>query len=194
MDKVRRLKLIDIYKRCSDDDLNQMIMEGKESYEDGAYELILAELEKRKPGNEADKDTPVDEFGYEAGEEINFEEISTEDLMGILVNMHTLDELNFHLAAVEAIRRNIDSSDIRAYKKVVQCNEHCSENTDSEEIQMIENPQTLIILNTIDEASLYADALEEDGIPFEVQINIDDRDYKRAEIATGDIMLPTEED
>lgn len=192
MDKERRKKLIDMYKRCSDDDLTQMIQEGEGSFEKGAYELIISELQKRGLCDEEDSEGQSDESGYDAGGEIDFDEMSTEDLMGILVNIHDLDELNFHLAAAEAIRRNIDASDIRTYKKLVQC-ETCSVSTDTLEEEVIENPQPLIILNTIDESALYADVLEEEGIPYEIQIIVDDRDYKKAEMATNNIILPHEE-
>lgn len=190
MDKIRRKQLTEIYKNCSDDDLLEMIQQGKESFEDGAYELILAEAEKRGIGYEADDHEIYD---YEVGEEIHFDEISTEDLMGILINIHTLDELNFHLAAAEAIRRNIDASDIRAYKNIVQC-EQCSLASDTTEMEMIENPRPLIILKTIEEADLYADALEDEGISFEIQIIVDDRDYRKAEVATNNIILSPEEE
>ena len=58
---------------------------------------------------------------------------------------------------------------------------------------MIENPRPLIILKTIDEAGLYIDTLVEEEIPFEIQIIVDDRDYKKAEMATDNI-LPFPED
>jgi hypothetical protein len=192
MDKERRMQLIEIYKKCSDDDLTQMIEDGEENFEEGAYELILAELKTRGFGVEADY-MQVDEAGDKAVEEMSFSEMSTEDLMGILVNMHDLDELNFHLAAAEAIRRNIDATDIREYKRIVQC-EQCSSTTDTISIEMIENPRPLIILKTIEEADLYADALDDEGIPYEIQVIIDDRDYRKAEMATNKIMLPTEEE
>jgi hypothetical protein len=190
MDKEKRIELIGMYKRCSDDDLEQMILEGRESFEDGAYELILAEAQKRGLTNATDDEEFYDEAAYETCEEINFDEVSTENLMGILVNIHDLDELNFHLASAEAIRRNIDMSDIRAYKKIVQC-EQCN---DGLEIEMIENPRPLIILKTIDEAGLYADTLYEEGIPFEIQIIVDDRDYKKSVLATNKILLPQEDE
>ena len=190
MDKERRKELMEIYRNCSDDDLLEMIQEGKESYEDGAFELILREVQKRGLVSEAD-DHEI--YNYEIGEEINFNDMSTEDLMAVLINIHALDQLNFHLAAVEAIRRNIDATDIRAYKKLVQC-EQCSDSTDIEETEMIENPRPLIILKTIGEAEYYIDALDEEGLPFEIQINVDDRDYKKAEMATNNIILPQEEE
>jgi len=62
------------------------------------------------------------------------------------------------------------------------------------EIEVIENPRPLIILKTIDEAGLYINALAEEGIPFEIQINVDDRDYKQAEMATNNLLpFPEEE-
>ena len=187
MEKKRRMELIDIYKRCSDDDLDQMIQEGKDSFEEGAYELILAEAGKRGINDEPDNDDSDNEVDSECIEEINFNIMSTEDLMGVLINLHAMDELNFHLASAEAIRRNIDASDIRAFKKIVNC-EQC---TDSIEIEMIENPRPLIILKTIEEAGLYADALDEEGISYEIQIIVDDMDYKKAEMATNNILFPS---
>ena len=106
-----------------------------------------------------------------------------------MVNVHTLDELNFHLASAEAIKRNIDAADIRAFKKIVNC-EQCG---DAAEIEMIENPRPLIILKTIDEAGIYIDTLGEEKIPFEIQIIVDEKDYKKAETATDNI-LPFPED
>lgn len=187
MEKERRKELTEIYKNCGDDDLSEMIQEGKESYEEGAYELILKEVQKRGLDGGNDDYDSDDEFHGE----INFNEMSTEDLMGVLVNIHDLDELNFHMAAAEAIRRNIDASDIRVYKKLVQC-EQCSTTTDTIKIEMIENPRPLIILQTIEEAELYIDTLDKEGVPFEIQVIIDDRDYRRAEMATNNIVLPQE--
>jgi hypothetical protein len=126
------------------------------------------------------------EDGAAVIKEIHFERMSDPDLMGVLVNIHQLDELNFHLASAEAIRRRIDSTDIRAYRKTVQC-ESCAEPV---EIEMIENPRPLIILKTIDEAGLYAETLDEEGIPYEIQIIVDDKDYKKAEMAANSIMPP----
>lgn len=194
MDKEKRLRLIEIYKKCSDDDLDQMMQEGEESYEDGAYELILEESRKRGLIDAPDDDDPDNAFDYEAGTEINFCDMSTEDLMSALVNIHTLDELNFHLAAAEAVRRKIDAADIRAFKRIVQCDQQCSSTTDTVDMEMIENPRPLIILNTFDEAALYTDVLDEEGIPFEIQIIVDDRDYKKAEMVTNNISFPPEDD
>jgi len=181
MDEIRRKELIEIYKNCSDEDLHQFILEGNENFEEEAYKLILVEAHKRG----LDDNEPDDN---EVGEEINFDEMSNEDLLGILVNINTLDELNFHLASAEAVRRNIDMTDIRAYKKIVNC-EQCDEGI---EIELIENPRPLIILKTIDEASLYIDSLDEEGIPFEIQIIIDEKNYKKAEMATNNILPPPE--
>ena len=38
MDDRKRMKLIEIYERCSDDEIRQMLLEGKESFEEGAYD------------------------------------------------------------------------------------------------------------------------------------------------------------
>ena len=180
MDKIQRKKLIEIYKSCSDEDLKQFILEGEESFEEGAYELILEEAKIRGIYNEVD--------GEEIREEINFDEMSNEDLFGVLVNIHTLDDLNFHLASAEAIRRKIDMTDIRAFKALV----NGEQNEEDVKIEMIENPRPLIILKTIDEAGLYIDTLDKEGIPFEIQIIIDEKNYKKAEMATNNI-LPTPE-
>ena len=184
MDKEKRRKLIDIYQRCSDEDLKQFILDGEESFEEGVYELILAEVQKRGIYDESDEEVDKDEVS----EEIDFHEMSSEDLLGILVNIHTLDELNFHLAYAEAIRRNIDMTDIKAFKALVRG----EQNEDDIKIEMIENPRPLIILKTIDEASVYTDTLDEEGISFEIQIIVDDKDYKKAEMATNNILPPTE--
>ena len=184
MEKEKRKQLIDIYKKCSDDDLNQMILEGEESFEDGAYNLILAEMQKRGIGEEHHEDEPDDEDGFEVSEEIDFDKMNTADLMGVLVNLHTLDKLNFHLALAEAVRRKIDTSDITAYKKIVNGN-RCE---DAIKIEVIENPRPLVILNSFDEAGLYTATLDEEEIPYEIQIIVDDRDYKKAEMVTMNIL------
>ena len=153
-------------------------------------ELILEEAKIRGIYNEVDgeeiREDEVD--GDEVREEINFDEMSNEDLFGVLVNIHTLDDLNFHLASAEAIRRKIDMTDIRAFKALV----NGEQNEEDVKIEMIENPRPLIILKTIDEAGLYIDTLDKEGIPFEIQIIIDEKNYKKAEMATNNI-LPTPE-
>ncbi len=191
MDNQRRRTLFELYKKSSDEDLEQLLLEGKESFEDGAYDLILAEAKRRRLDTGSDYGEPdYVEDETEEGEvdikEIRFDKLSDPDLMGMLVNIHQLDELNFHLASAEAIRRRIDSTDIRAYRKTVQC-ESCAEHV---EVEMIENPRPLIILKTVDEAGLYTEALDEEGIPYEIQIIVDDRDYKKAEMAANSIMPP----
>ncbi len=120
----------------------------------------------------------------ETAREIRFDRMSNADLMGVLINIHSLDELNYHLASAEAIRRRIDATDIRAYRKTVQSERY----TEPVEIDIIENPRPLVIIKTIDEAAFYAEALEGEGIPYEVQVIVDDKDYKQAEIATNSIM------
>jgi hypothetical protein len=190
MDNERRRTLFELYKKSSDEELEQLLLEGKESFEDGAYDLILAEAKRRRLDTGADYDeSDYSEEETESGEavikEIHFERMSDADLMGVLVNIHQLDELNFHLASAEAIRRKIDSTDIKAYRKTVQC-ESCAEKL---EIEIIENPRPLIILKTIDEAGFYTDALDEEGIPYEIQIIVDDKDYKKAEMAANSITL-----
>jgi hypothetical protein len=192
MDNERRRILFELYKKSSDEDLELLLLEGKESFEDGAYDLILAEAKRRKIDtgtgsdyDESDYHEDETEDGETVIKEIHFERMSDPDLMGVLVNIHQLDELNFHLASAEAIRRGIDSTDIRAFKKTVQC-ESCAEKI---EIEMIENPRPLIILKTMDEAGLYAETLDEEGIPYEIQIIVDDKEYKRAEMAANSITL-----
>ncbi|GEM_PF-2487226 len=190
MDQERRKTLIELYRKSSDYDLEQLLLEGKESFEDGAYDLIVAEARRRHIHTGPDyieSDYDEDEAEYtDAMKEIRFDMMSDPDLMGVLVNIHQLDELNFHLASAEAIRRGIDATDIRAYRKTVQ-QERCAEPV---EVEMIESPRPLIISKTIDEAKLYAEALDEEGIPYEVQIIVDDKDYKQAEMATNSIMPP----
>lgn len=194
MDNERRRTLFELYKKSSDEDLEQLLLEGKESYEDGAYDLIVAEAKRRHIHTGPDyiePDYDEDEAEYtEAIKEIRFDMMSDADLMGVLVNIHSLDELNFHLASAEAIRRRIDSTDIRAYRKTVQ-QERSAEPV---EVEMIENPRPLIIVKTIDEAGFYAEALEGEGIPYELQILVDDKDYKQAEMATNSIMPPENDD
>lgn len=194
MEKERRKSLIEYYKNCSDYDLEMMIQDGRESFEEGVYELILNEAEKRgldeKSGNNFLNDEQED-FGPDNKyyDEINFSKMSTEDLLGLLINTHLLDELNFHLASAEAIRRNIDATDIREFKKIVQ-QEQCNKGA---EIELIENPQPLVILKTIDEACLCANALNEEGILFEIQIIVDQKDYRKAEMASDRILSDSED-
>ncbi len=189
MDSAEQNRFIEIYKKCGDDELVMMIDEGEDSFQEGAYELIIAEAKRRGlvTGN--------DSFYVEGSEgEINFADMSNEDLMGVLVNIHNLDELNFHMASAEAVRRNIDSSDIRAFKSMVQKkeNEQCTEC--AEKIEVIENPHPLIILNSYEEVGLFVDKLYDEEIPFEIQINVDGRDYKKAEMATSELfVLPEDE-
>ncbi len=59
---------------------------------------------------------------------------------------------------------------------------------------MIENPRPLIILNSFDEAGLYVDKLDEEEITYEIQIIVDDRDYKKAEMVTMNILPPPEDE
>jgi len=193
MDNERRRTLFELNKKSSDEDLEQLLLEGKESFEDGAYELILAEAKRRKldTGTDYIESYDEDEAEYsEAKKEIRFNMMSDADLMGVLVNMHQLDELNFHLASAEAIRRRIDATDIKTYRKTVQ-QERCAEPV---EVEMIENPRPLVIVKTIDEAGFYAEALDGEGIPYEVQIIVDDKDYKQAEMATGSIIPPVNDE
>jgi hypothetical protein len=193
MDNERRRTLFELYKKSSDEELEQLLLEGKESFEDGAYDLILAEAKRRKldAGTDYIESYDEDEAEYtDAIKEIRFDMMSDADLMGVLVNMHQLDELNFHLASAEAIRRRIDATDIREYRKTVQQ----ERGAEPVEVEMIENPRPLIILKTIDEAGLYAEALDEEGIPYEIQVIVDDRDYKQAEMATNSIMPPVDDE
>ena len=73
MDDAKRMKLIEIYERCSDDEIIQMLLEGKESFEEGAYDLIRIEASKRrintKPGDKPGKNAgcirrDMNPFGY----------------------------------------------------------------------------------------------------------------------------------
>ena len=183
MDSAEQKRFIEIYKKCGDDEIVMMIDEGEDSFQEGAYELILAEAESRGliSGDDA--------LYVEGSEgEINFADMSDEDLMGVLVNIHDLDELNFHMASAEAVRRNIDSSDIRIYKRMVQegKQEQCTEC--EEKIEVIENPQPLIILHSYEEVGLFVNKLHDEEVSFEIQINVDERDYKKAEMATSELF------
>ena len=65
MDDSKRMKLIEIYERCSDDEIREMIQEGKDSFEEGAYDLIRIEARKRriniKPDNKPGKKMKFDD-------------------------------------------------------------------------------------------------------------------------------------
>lgn len=172
MELDQQMQLIEYYKELGDEEIKELLLTGKDAFEDGVFEIIKNEAHSRKI-EAVDSRIPIIET--------NYDKMSRGELLDILSRIETLDKLNYHLISAEAIIRNIDMNEIQEFKEAKYGNPEASKT----EIETIDNPQLLIITKTLESARFYTEKLVSEGISFEIQIAVDEKNYRKAELITN---------
>jgi len=174
MELEKQMKFVEYFKERSDVEIKEAVLSGKESFQEGVFEIILAEAHSRKIEINPAQNTEESK-GYDT--------MSRAELLDLLIKIDTLDELNFHLISAEAIMRKISRKEINEYERL----KYGDKQETTPEIDSIENPQPLLIVKNIETARPIAESLSAAQIPFEVQINVDEENYRKAEIKLNEI-------
>jgi hypothetical protein len=177
MDMEKNSHLIKYYNEQSDEQIKEFLRLGHDSFEQEAYDIIRNEARRRG----LDKETPdVD------GIDKTFEEMTRGEILGLFLSARTMKKDLYNALCAEAFRRNISRDEIdHIHKEVLKAHrkENCEE--ESETGSLPGNTLPLIILETLEDAQPYFEALFEAGIQFNIQIMVDEKDYDQADSIIG---------
>jgi len=88
----------------------------------------------------------------------------------------------FNALCAEAFRRNISRDEIEHLHKEIIKAQNKEDNEEKEERGSLpENILPLIILENLEDAQPYFEALDEAGIPYNIQIMVEENDYDQAD-------------
>jgi hypothetical protein len=95
----------------------------------------------------------------------------------------------------EAFRRNMCCAEVDQFCKNILKAQKCETNEeDAEEIWLPGNPLPLVIVEKAEDAQPFLEALDEAGIPYNIQIIVDDKDYERADYAISHLQSVVEDE
>lgn len=173
MDMENNLYLVKYYKEQSDLQIKELLLLGRDSFEPEAYEIIRNEARLRglyKAEPEAKViDKPIGEM-------------TRAEILGLFLSGQTMAPELFNALCAEAFRRNICRDEIEhLHREILKAQN--SENNEGQEdkVKLASNPLPLIILENLEDAQPYFDALIEEGIPYNIQIMVEEKDYDQAD-------------
>ena len=179
MEMEERSQLERYYSERSDEELKQFILSGKDSFQEGAYDMILIEARRRRID---ERDLLAQQNAQKA-----LHEMSRGELISLLSEDAPPKGTQLDSLHAEAFRRNIQRDEIAEYRL----------NTapkDLEAPQIAERQQVmdctfpLLTLDTLADVNKYTDVLARAGIPFALQILVNEQDYAKAESETNVVL------
>ena len=173
MDMKKHLDLIKYYKEQSDEQIKEFLRLGRDSFEKEAYEIIRNEANLRG----LYEDTP-DTKGIEKP----LREMTRAEILGLFLSAQTMEPDLYNALCAEAFRRNISRDEIEhLHREILKTQKKINNEGQEEKISMSSNPLPLIILENLEDAQPYFDALIEAGIPYNIQIMVEENDYDQAD-------------
>jgi len=173
MDVEEVSNLAESYRGLSDKEIAELLQSGPENFEKEAYDLLLMEGRRRRIDIKASPDIKT-----ETGKPL--EEKTRDEILELFMSAPDMDEDTYEALCDEALRRDISPEEIDQYRMGISETKKDEEGTGA-----IPNPLPLIITENLDEAQPFLKALAEAGIPFSIEIMVDEKDYEKAEDVTG---------
>jgi hypothetical protein len=146
---------------------------GPDSFEQEAYDIIRDEARHRG----LDKEAPVIK-----GIEKPLEEMTRIEILGLFLSGQTMAPDLYNALCAEAFRRNICRDEIEhLHKELTKTQKKEISEDEAGPGSLSGNFLPLIILDNLEAAQPYFEALGEAGIPYSIQIMVEEQDYDQAD-------------
>jgi len=180
MDMEENLNLIKHYKEQPDEEIKEFLRLGRDSFEKEAYDIILMEARRRG----LDEETPEIK-----GDERALGEMTRVEILGLFLSGQTMKPDLYNALCAEAFRRNISLEEIEhLHRNILKAQRKENNEEEAETDLQHSNPLPLIILENLEDAQPYFNALNEAGIHYNIQIMVDEKDYDQADYTTSRIQ------
>ena len=180
MDMEENLNLIKYYKEQPDEEIKEFLRLGRDSFEQEAYDIIRNEARRRG----LYKDAP-DIKGIEKP----LGEMTRTEILGLFLSAQTMKPDLYNALCAEAFRRNICRDEInQLHREILKAQKKENKEDEAETDSPPSNHLPLIILENLEDARLYFNALTEAGIHYNIQIMVDEKDYDQADYITSRIQ------
>jgi hypothetical protein len=173
MDTENNLHLIKFYREQSDEQIMELLRLGQDSFEKEAYEIIRNEARCRGLDKETHDIKGIDK---------PFGEMTRVELLGLFLSGQTMEPDLYNALCAEAFRRNICRDEIEhLHKEILKAQKKADNEEETGTCSQASNPLPLIILESLEDAQPYFNALAEAGVPYNIQIMVDEEDYEQAD-------------
>ncbi len=173
MDTETNKDLIKYYREQPDEQIREYLRLGRDSFEKEAYDIILMEARRRG----------LDEQPPEIkGDERALGEMTRVEILGLFLSGQTMKPDLYNALCAEAFRRNISLDEIQhLHREILKAQKKENNEEEAEKDSQHSNPLPLIILENLEDAQAYFKALNEAGIPYNIQIMVEEQDYDQAD-------------
>jgi len=173
MDMEKNMNLIKYYKEQSDEQIKEFLRLGLDSFEQEAYDIIRNEARCRG----LDKETPdIKGIDKPLGEMTRLE------ILGLFLSAQSMEPDLYNALCAEAFRRNISRDEIEhLHKNILKALKKENHEEEPETCSLPGNYLPLIILENLEDAQPYFEALTEAGIRYNIQIMVEEKDYDQAD-------------
>jgi hypothetical protein len=180
MDMEMNLNLAKSYSEKSDEEIRALLQSGRDSFEEEAFDILLMESKRRG----FDQETPAVARTQTLIGEKPLGAMTQVEILELFMSSRTMEpDLYIELCA-EAFRRNMCRAEVDQFcKNILKAQKYEANEEDAEEIGLPGNPLPLVIVENAEDAKPFLEALDEAGIPYNIQIIVDDKDYERADYA-----------
>jgi hypothetical protein len=173
MDMEKNMDLIKYYKEQSDEQIEEFLRLGRDSFKQEAYDIIRNEARLRG----LYKDAPDNK-----GIEKPLGAMSRYEILGLFLSAKTMEPDLYNALCAEAFRRNICRDEIeQLHRNILKAQEKENNEERTEPDSLSGEHLPLIILERLEDAKPYFNALIKADIPFSIQIMVEEQDYDQAD-------------
>jgi hypothetical protein len=185
MDMEMSLNLAKSYGEKSDDEIRALLQSGRDSFEEEAYDILLKESKRRGFDQAA---TVIARTQRLIGEK-PLGTLTQGEILDLFMSSHTMEpDLYIELCA-EAFRRNMCRAEVDQFcKDVLAAQKNEEDEQEAVTTQAPCNPLPLLIVENIEDAEPFLEALDEAGISYNIQIIVDENDYEKADYVTSHLQ------
>jgi len=177
MDMEEKMNLIKYYQERSDEEIKEFLRLGPDSFEQEACDIIRNEARRRG----LDKDLPRNK-----GLEKPLGQMTRVEILGLFLSAQTMEPDLYNALCAEAFRRNICRDEIEhLHREILKAQKKENNEEEAGTDPLPGNHLPLIILENLEDAQPYFNALTEAGIPYNIQIMVEEKNYDQADYITS---------
>ena len=173
MDTETNMDLMKYYREQSDEQIKELLLLGRDSFEPEAYDIIRNEARLRGLYETAPETKVI---------ERPLGEMTRAEILGLFLSGRTMAPDLYNALCAEAFRRNISLEEIQhLHRNILKAQRKENNEEEAETDSLNGNPLPLIILENLEDAQPYFEALNAAGIPYNIQIMVEEQDYDQAD-------------
>lgn len=172
MDMEKYSNLVKYYKEQSDEQIKEFLRLGRDSFEPEAYGIIRNEANLRGLYNDT-SDTK--------GIEKPLGEMTRSEILGLFLSAQTMEPDLYNALCAEAFKRNISRDEIEHLHREILRAQNKDNDEDKQERDSLPDILPLVILENLEDAHPYFNALIEADISYNIQIMVEEKDYDQAD-------------